>query len=176
MPIGMLRLHSFLARNLLAQMKASVNSSYIPVSTALNKAAPTPDHNQRPLFSPGKVYYVFIEHLCFIYLAPFLVTSPDHSALRVLCSLRLAAPVLWTTHRHHPATSHGSSGKHRLASRSHALQGQILCYIYIYIFQASIAYHGERRDDRCSIDISHGKHLKVINCPYSQVDLCKNIK
>lgn len=51
-----------------------------------------------------------------------------------------------------------------------------MLYIYIYIFQASIAYHGERRDDRCSIDISHGKHLKVINCPYSQVDLCKNIK
>ena len=45
MTIGMLRLHSFLAGNLLAQMKASVNFSYIPVSTTLNKAAPTPDHN-----------------------------------------------------------------------------------------------------------------------------------
>ena len=32
-------------RKLASQMKASVNSSYIPVSTALNKAAPTPDHN-----------------------------------------------------------------------------------------------------------------------------------
>lgn len=45
MTIGMLPLHSFLAGNLLAQMKASVNSSDIPVSTALNKAAPTPDQN-----------------------------------------------------------------------------------------------------------------------------------
>lgn len=76
MTIGMLPLHSFLAGNLLAQMKASVNSSYIPVSTTLNKAAPTPDQNQHTLFSPGKIYDVFIEHLCFIIPCPLLGNIP----------------------------------------------------------------------------------------------------
>lgn len=45
MTVGGLWLHSFPAGSLLPQMKASVNSRHTPVSTTLNKAAPTPDHN-----------------------------------------------------------------------------------------------------------------------------------
>lgn len=157
-------------RELFAWAKANVKSSCTLVFTICcleqcRPYSPWPQLACTPFLVLGRLLN-FPEDPCFLTccFAPGNIPRPLSS--RWLLSLWLSIPGLWTIHPHLSAASDRSPRKHIAC---HPITGShhISLSILHTLAQWTI-------DDRCPINISHGKDLKAIKHRYSQVDLCKN--